>query len=70
MRKYTQTDLNYEVESQEELEDILAFLNDPDVPNDAVKFDLLNQSPESLIARDMAEMADRLTHATVGHLVI
>lgn len=70
MKLYTKADLSYEVASQEELEDILAFLNDPEVPNDAIKFDLLNQSPESLIARDMEEMAERLTHATLGHLVI
>jgi hypothetical protein len=69
MKKYTKADLSYQVASQEELADILAFLNNPEIPNDAIKFDLLSQSPESLIARDMAEMTERVTHATVGQLV-
>lgn len=68
MTVYTKADLQYQVESDQELQDILAFLNDPRIPNTALKTDLLRQSPDDLIARDRAEMAENARHLSLGRM--
>lgn len=64
MKHYTRNDLKYEVETQQELQDILDFLNDEAVPNNAIKLDLLEFSPQDLIARDLAQIAENARYAT------
>lgn len=68
MKLYTKNDLKYEVETQQERQDILDFLNDPRIPNTALKTDLLRQSPDDLIARDRAEMAENARHLSLGRM--
>jgi pyruvate-formate lyase-activating enzyme len=64
MKKYTKADLNYEVDNQEELQDILDFLNDDRIPDNEIKFDLLKASPDELIKRDLAQIAENARYAT------
>ena len=64
MKLYTKNDLKYEVETQQERQDILDFLNDNRVPDNEIKFDLLMASPDELIERDLAKIAENARYAT------
>lgn len=65
---YTKADLHYQVASDEELRGILEVLNDPRIPDTALKTDLLYRSPDDLIAHDRAEMAENARHLSLGRM--
>lgn len=64
MKQYTKNDLKYEVETQQVRHDILDFLNDEAVPNNAIQLVRLEFSLQDLIARVLAKIAENARYAT------
>jgi hypothetical protein len=69
MKQYTAADLHYDVASQNDLDDILDFLNDDQIDDPQLKHDVLWESPDVLIARERAMMVENMRRATLGKLV-
>lgn len=70
MKQYTESDLHYTVDSKNDLDDILDFLNDDQIDDPQLKHDVLWESPDVLIARERQLIVENMRRATPGKLVL
>ena len=70
MKQYTESDLHYTVDSKNDLDDILDFLNDDQIDDPQLKHGVLWESPDVLIARERQLIVENMRRATPGKLVL